>query len=81
MTTDLLVWRLNQLGVPDEMYTIGGLGGGEVYGVEEINGTWCTYYSERGFRNDLKEWSSEKEACDFLFKTVVQIARALGHID
>ena len=75
-----LVRKLQALGVPDHRYTIGGFGAGEVDGIEQVNGVWCTYYSERGMRNDLKRWRSEEEACAEIYRTVVATARALGEI-
>jgi hypothetical protein len=44
-------------------YVIDALGDGEVHGIAQEDGTWYTYYSERGSRRDKHPWGSEAEAC------------------
>ncbi|MCB5200517.1 hypothetical protein LGQ03_14835 [Loktanella sp. TSTF-M6] len=53
-------------------YSHGRLGGGDIHGIEEIDGVWHTYYSERGYR----AWPSEEEAVAFVVKDAEKFARA-----
>ena len=67
-------------GVEDgSFYTHGSLGGGEIDGIEEIEGKWFTYFSERGSKNDYKEWNSEEEAVEFIAQRAEEFARELGY--
>lgn len=33
-----------------------------------INGVWQVYYSERGHKWDYREFNSESDACDYLWR-------------
>jgi hypothetical protein len=67
-------------GVEDgSFYTHGGLGGGEIDGIEQIDGKWFTYFSERGSKNSYKEWASEEAAVEFVMERAEQFARRLGY--
>ena len=57
-------------------YTHGGLGGGEIYGIEDIDGVWYTYYSERGSKHRYKAWPSEEAAVTFVLNDAEKFARA-----
>ena len=71
---------LQEHGVEDgSFYTHGGLGGGEIDGIEEIDGQWFTYFSERGSKNDYKAWDSEEEATKFIADQAEKFARDLGY--
>ncbi|MEO0381540.1 MAG: hypothetical protein AAF252_14835 [Pseudomonadota bacterium] len=64
-------------GVEDgSAYSHGGLGGGEIHGIEEIDGVWHTYYSERGSKRGYRAWPSEEEAVAFVLKDAENFARA-----
>ncbi|MBM7065965.1 hypothetical protein [Actibacterium sp. 188UL27-1] len=79
MTVTDMIGRLTAHGVPDWMYTVGSLGGGEIDGIAQRNdGTWITYYSERGAMRSIKEWPSEAEATADLFAKVEKFARFKG---
>ncbi len=66
-------------GVEDgSFYTHGGLGGGEIDGIEQIEGKWFTYFSERGSKNDYKAWDSEAEAVAFIAQRAEAFARELN---
>lgn len=66
-------------GVEDGLtYSHGGLGGGELYGIEEIDGVWHTYYSERGSKRGYKAWPSEEEAVAHVLKFAEMGARNMG---
>ena len=45
----------------------------------EIEGKWFTYFSERGSKNDYKEWNSEEEAVEFIAQRAEEFARELGY--
>ncbi len=60
-------------------YTIGGLGGGEINGIEQIDGKWYTYFSERGKKHSYKEWPSEEEAVEFIRISAERMAKGLGY--
>lgn len=59
----------------DELYSIGGLGGGEIDGIELIDGVWHTYFSERGSKNSIKKWNSEAEAVQYIVVRAEKLAR------
>lgn len=66
-------------GVPEWMYTVGGLGGGEIDGIgHDENGNWITYYSERGARRGIQTWPSEEEAVADLVEKVRKLAQHQG---
>ncbi|MEO0401139.1 MAG: hypothetical protein AAF214_02065 [Pseudomonadota bacterium] len=56
-------------------YSHGGLGGGELHGIEEIDGVWYTYFSERGSKRNYKAWESEEEAVAFVLESAERGAR------
>ena len=57
-------------------YSLGGLAGGEIVGIEMIDGDWYTYYSERGSKNSYQKWESEEEAVAYVMRDVELTARA-----
>ena len=57
------------------VYTHGGLGGGDIDGIEEINGVWHTYFSERGSKNAYREWPDEASAVAFILSRAVSLAK------
>lgn len=59
---DLEKW-LGDNNVPEYLYVINDLGGGEVNGIGLLNNYWCTYYSERGKYSDIEKYENEDHAC------------------
>ena len=59
--------------VPSRYYTFRGLGGGECYGLDKIDGQWATYYSERGHKSDVQRYSTEDESCQAMFLLIRQV--------
>lgn len=49
--------------VEGELCTTGGFGGGEIDGIECLDGVWYAYFSERGKKLSHVRWDSEAEAC------------------
>ncbi len=63
-------------GVEDgSVYTHGGLGGGDIDGIEQIDGIWHTYFSERGSKNSYRAWPDEASAVAYLLPRAVQLAQ------
>lgn len=56
--------KLKELGVPPVLYSLRGGLPSEKYCIEERDGRWYTYYSERGERTGEKAFSSESDACE-----------------
>lgn len=66
-------------GVKDGVfYTIGGLGGGEIDGIEQVDGRWFTYFSERGNKRNYIERESESDACRYIVGLAEELARQFG---
>ena len=71
--------RLSAHGVEDgDLYTHGSLGGGEIDGIEQVDGKWFTYFSERGRKRNYREWPSEEEAVAYIYERAERLARRLG---
>ena len=62
MTKKELEKKLNELNIDKFAYNLNGGLPNEAYCIEEFEGKWYTYYSERGQRTSLKEFETEKEA-------------------
>lgn len=45
---------------------------GESYCLEEKNNKWEVFYTERGSKFDIKEFSSETEACEYFYNWIMQ---------
>lgn len=79
MTLDEMKAYLAAHGVEDgSFYSHGGLGGGEIDGIEEVDGVWHTYFSERGGKNDRRAWPSEEAAVASILDGIVAHARRVG---
>lgn len=42
------------------------------YCMEEKNNKWEVYYTERGSKFHVKEFSSETEACEYFYNWIMQ---------
>ncbi|WP_039689094.1 hypothetical protein [Tateyamaria sp. ANG-S1] len=79
MTLDEMKKHLAAHGAEDGVvYSHGGLGGGEIDGIEEIDGIWYTYFSERGSKRGYKAWPSEEEAVEYIARRAQVIAKQFG---
>ncbi len=58
--------------VPRQAYSLDGGLPNEAYCINQIDGNWEVYYSERGVKSGLKIFASENEACKYLYRTVMQ---------
>lgn len=59
---------LNKGNIPNDAYSLEGGFPNEAYCLNEEDGKWQVYYSERGRKSNLKEYDMEEEACQELYK-------------
>ncbi len=67
--------------VPTTYYSFDGMGGGDNYVLQQENGTWKTFYSERGGADDVHTYANEDEACRGIFTLVARMMRSSQHRD
>ncbi|EAQ80706.1 hypothetical protein DSM3645_11836 [Blastopirellula marina DSM 3645] len=73
MNLEELAKKLEASNVPDDMVSLVGGLPNEAHCIEQwADGTWRTYYSERGRRSGLKTFETEEAACEDLYRTVVK---------
>ena len=60
------------------VYTHGSFGGGDVDGIERIDGVWHTYFSERGNKNSYRSWPDEASAVVYILPRTVALAKQYG---
>lgn len=62
--------KLNEIGVPQDLYSImtGGLPNERLCIVQAE--MWQVYYSERGKKAGLKFFETEEEACEYFYETM-----------
>lgn len=69
MNIQTLEKQLHILGIPEDMYSLeGGLPNEKLCIVQD--GSWQVYYSERGCKSGLREFTTEEEACAYFFETI-----------
>ena len=59
---------LRKKNVPQMLFSLNGGLPSEKYCIEEVNGIWQVYYSERGIKRDLRCFDNEEVACDYFLK-------------
>lgn len=76
MTVEELKKRLDEIGVPDDLYSllIGGFPN-EAYCLIKNEDGWEVYYSERGEKSDIQQFASESEACEYMLEELKPYAR------
>ena len=67
-----LVKQLNELRVNRAAYCLDGGLPNECYTLEQRATGWAVYYSERGRRSMEQVFSTEAQACQFLFDGIAQ---------
>jgi hypothetical protein len=67
-----LVMQLDELGVNRDAYCLDGGLPNECYTLEPRATEWAVYYSERGRRSMEQVFSTEAQACQFLFNWIAQ---------
>lgn len=59
---------LIEMGIPPILYNLDGNGRtDERFCLELINNEWRVYFSERGVKTTNEKFSSEEEACQFIY--------------
>jgi len=72
MTLSELGTNLAKCGLPKDAYSLTGGLPNETYCIEEVDGNWHVYYSERGTRTGNRVFDNEQEACDYFFHWVTR---------
>jgi hypothetical protein len=67
MTLQELEHKLVAVAVPKDAYCLSGGVPNETYCIERTADSWNVYYSERGSRSELRRFSSEDDACKYLY--------------
>ncbi|MED3649686.1 hypothetical protein [Heyndrickxia sporothermodurans] len=57
--------------VPKDLYSLEGGLPNEALCLNEENGQWEVYYSERGVKSQLKRFDSEDRACEYFCKEIL----------
>jgi hypothetical protein len=68
MTLAELATKLSNSSVPKDAYSLSGGLPNEAYCIEQSDGKWHVYYSERGSQTGLKIFDTEQAACDYFFQ-------------
>ncbi len=58
--------------VPSDLYNLNGGLPNEAFCLNKSQNTWEVYYSERGLRSQIKRFSTEEEACNYFYKTLLE---------
>ena len=72
MKEDELLEKLKKSNIPKSVYSLEGGLPNEAYCLEEMNGMWVVYYSERGNKNILGQFEHKDKAYDFLYKKIMR---------
>jgi len=65
--------KLSDANVPPDAYCLtGGLPNEALCIEQRKDGTWRTYYSERGGRSNPRVFNTEGEACEFFLKEILR---------
>ncbi|MFJ7993786.1 hypothetical protein ACIQY5_16615 [Peribacillus frigoritolerans] len=59
--------------VPKDLYNLNGGLPNEAFCLNKEDNIWEVYYSERGVKSQLKKFDSEDEACDYFYKTILEL--------
>ena len=62
---------LMRMNIPKSIYSLNGGLPNEKYCLEQNETGWSVYYSERGVKSNLKHFSEEGNACDYLYKKIL----------
>ena len=57
--------------IPHDTYSLNGGLPYDKYCLSQNNGLWEVYYSERGGKFKLKTFTSEKNACEYFYKWLI----------
>jgi len=74
MNTQQLEQRLLAEGCSPNNFSIRSTGCGDLFCLDERNGKWTVFYTERGIDSEpIFECTSEEEACDFYYDYIKKI--------
>jgi hypothetical protein len=73
MNKNTLLEELENKGIRKDSYSLNGGLPNEAYCLNQNDGIWEVYYSERGIKSGLKAFTSESDACKFFFEVVSNI--------
>lgn len=71
MTRQELERRLEQLGIEKSAYSLEGISGPEMYVLRREDHQWAVFYSERNYRQKLRYFSSESDACEYMLDLIM----------
>lgn len=67
--------RLRSENVPEDCYSLEGGLPDERYCLGTSESGWEVYYSERGRKSNLKQFTSEHEACEYFYQRLKGMLR------
>ncbi|MFJ7511184.1 hypothetical protein ACIQW7_17170 [Peribacillus simplex] len=73
MKKEELQQMLINANVPKDLYNLNGGLPNEAFCLNKEDNIWEVYYSERGVKSQLKKFDSEDEACDYFYKTILEL--------
>ena len=75
MTVVELERKLNEMGIPSDLYSVmaGGLPNEKLCIAK--NESWQVFYSERGHKSGLREFKTETEACKYFLRKIKRYAQ------
>ncbi|MEY2195380.1 hypothetical protein AB7942_21980 [Neobacillus sp. BF23-41] len=59
--------------IPKDVYSLKGGLPNEALCLNNEDGKWEVYYSERGVISQLKKFNSEEEACKYFYKEILEM--------
>ncbi|GAB3946706.1 hypothetical protein GCM10028805_17660 [Spirosoma harenae] len=75
MNSQELANRLAQIGMPTDAYCLTGGLPHEAYCLNQTTAGWEVYYSERGSKTGLVLFTTEAEACLYLYQRLINEVR------
>jgi len=69
MTRSEFITCIKTAAIREDAFELDGLGD-ECYVLEEVNGVWEVFYSERGLKSGIHEFSTEADALNYLLEVL-----------
>jgi hypothetical protein len=73
MNKDELNKLLMNSNIPKDLYSLEGGFPNEALCLNNEDGKWEVYYSERGIKSQLEKFNSEEEACNYFYKEILEM--------
>lgn len=64
--------------IPKDTYSLDGGLPNEAYCLSQNRDKWEVYYSERGRKSGTKLFTTENEACNYFYKSLVSMLEDMG---